>query len=148
MKILDALAVAVTVLFFWWLIPSSQYIQPVAMTVHSGNSQEVPKRLRGTSEFVVEFVRTVPWGEVNAQWQSEIRFDGGQCPAANGSAPYEDIGLQPTFYPLNRDLASCVRGGEFFKVQRHWVKMWGVLRRLPRETIWECHEIGKPCRTP
>ena len=149
MSFFEWVGAALIALFMFWCLPTAMFLNPVAFKVHNSMSAAVPDNLKGKGPYVVEWVRTVPWGQVTANWPTEVRTSNTSCDVEGGTLPYEqrgDDGLDALFYVMDEELVDCISLTEtYFVVQTHNAKMFGLIPRWPMETIWECDGLGIRC---
>ena len=99
----------------WYSVPTSVFIREISTTVDDGR---------------VRFVRETPWGDVTAQWQSEITLeDGTECNSGEwGIANYQVIPGNTVEYALGDWAAPCLEAGQSFYLRNvRRVLLFGVI---------------------
>lgn len=129
---MDGLA-AFCVLFavsFWSLLPTSSFIKEVSVEVVGGD---------------VIFVRELPFGNVTAQWQSEITLlNGYECNSGGWNvANYQDVSGNAVMFKLGDWADKCLEAGPpFYLTTTRRVLLFGIIPLRKSVSITDVQGVG------
>jgi hypothetical protein len=135
LKKIDLLPVLAILLFaLWYAVPSSLFMQPISWKL-TGNE--------------VRFVRITPYGDVIANWKSEITLinrDGFEC-YGSGTSFYQEEPTNTVSYELGDWARRCIEAGPPFTIRQTWqVVLFDIIPLRPTEIIIVVEGINSNAR--